>query len=205
MEKKMIKRILPILLALAILLTGCGPQGTPTMAPADVEGTAVSSAWTMVAATQNAIPTITPLPPTEIPSPTSLPTFTPLALPTLQPVLPTATTAASSNSCLKPLDIAAAGKLCRVRIENESGGTLSPISLNLAPNAFGQCGAISTNVEINGKQIVELPVGSWYGYAWVSLKNGTQSTSSGSFVLGQGCDDLLVLKVGKDTMGIKGP
>jgi len=44
MEKKMIKRILPILLALAILLTGCGPQGTPTMAPADVEGTAVSSA-----------------------------------------------------------------------------------------------------------------------------------------------------------------
>lgn len=203
----MIKRILPILLALAILLTGCGPQGTPTMAPADVEGTAVSSAWTMVAETQNAIPTATSLPPTETPSPTPLPTFTPLALPTLQPVLPTATAAASSNnSCLKPLDVAAAGKVCRVRIENESGGTLSPISLNLwTPNAFGECGAISTNVEINGRQIVELPVGSWYGYAYVNLKNGTQSTSSGSFILGQGCDDLLILKVGKDTIGIKGP
>jgi len=200
----MLKRNLPILLA--ILLTACGAQGTPTMAPADVEGTAVSSAWTMVAATQNAIPTITPLPPTEIPSPTPLPTFTPLALPTLQPVLPTSTTAASSNSCLHPLDIAAAGKLCRVRIDNQSGGTLSPISLNLwTPNAFGECGAISTNVEINGRQIVELPVGSWFGYAYVNLKNGTQSTSSGSFILGQGCDDLLNLVVGKDVMSIKGP
>jgi len=46
----MIKKILPILLALSVLLTACGAKGTPTMAPADVEGTAVSSAWTMVAA-----------------------------------------------------------------------------------------------------------------------------------------------------------
>ena len=204
----MLKRILPILLALVVLLTACGQQGTPTMAPADVEGTAVSSAWTMVAETQNAIPTITPFPPTEVPSPTPLPTFTPLALPTLatlQVALPTSTTAASSNSCLGPIDFGEAGKVCRVRIENESGGTLSPISLNLQPNAFGQCGAMSLNVAINSKEIVELPVGSWYGYAWVSLKNGTQSTSSGSFVLGQGCDDLLVLKVSKDTMRILGP
>ena len=202
----MLKRILPILIALAILLTACGAQGTPTMSPADVEGTAVSAAWTMVKATQDAIPTATSLPPTEIPSPTPLPTFTPLALATLPLVLPTSTTAASSNSCLGPIDFAEAGKVCRVRIENDSGGTLSPISLNLwTPNAFGQCGAMSLNVAINGKQIVEMPVGSWYGYAWVNLKNGTQSTSSGSFILGQGCDDLLILKVGQDTMGIKGP
>jgi len=204
----MMKRILPILLALTVLLTACGgAEGTPTMAPADVEGTAVSAAWTMVAATQMAIPTATPLPPTETPSPTPLPTFTALALSTLPSVLPTATTAASNpNSCLHPLDLGAAGKLVRVRIENESGGTLSPISLNLwTPNAFGECGALSYNIGINGKQIVELPVGSWFAFAYINLKNGTQSTASGNFVIPQGSDDLLKLVVGKDVVSLKGP
>jgi hypothetical protein len=206
MEKKMIKKILPILLALSVLLTACGAQGTPTMSPADVEGTAVSAAWTMVAATQNAIPTITPLPPTEIPSPTPLPTFTPLALPTLPLVLPTSTTAASAGNCLGPIDFGEAGKLKRVRIENESGGTLSPLSLNLwTPNAFGQCGAMSLNMNIGGKEVVELPVGSWYAYAWINLKNGKQSTSEGSFILPQGGDDLVILHVKEFRIDLKGP
>jgi hypothetical protein len=205
----MLKKILPILLALTVLLSACAPQGTPTMAPADVQSTAVSAAWTIVALTQLAIPTATPLPPTETPSPTPLPTFTAiplLELPTLPPVLPTSTTVASGETnCLGPIDFGLAGKVCRVRIENETGGTLSPISLNLwTPNAFGQCGAMSLNVGVGGKEIVEMPVGYWFGYAWVTLKNG-QSTSSGNFVLGQGCDDLLLLKVSKDTMGIKSP
>ncbi len=84
----MLKKILPILLALTVLLTACGSQGTPTMAPADVEGTAVAAAWTVVAMTQAAIPTATQLPPTETPSPTPLPTFTaePLIVPTLEPL-----------------------------------------------------------------------------------------------------------------------
>ena len=63
----MFKKVFPLLIALAIFLTACGPQGTPTLAPAEVEGTAVSSAWTMVAMTQLAIPTATPIPPTETP------------------------------------------------------------------------------------------------------------------------------------------
>src|SRR3990172_6568874 len=202
----MIKKILPILLALSVLLTACGAQGTPTMSPADVEGTAVSAAWTMVAATQNAIPTITPLPPTEIPSPSPLPTFTPLALPTLPLVLPTSTTAASAGNCLGPIDFGEAGKLKRGRIQKKCAGALSPVSLDLwAPNAFGQCGAMSLNMNIGGKEIVELPVGSWYAYAWVNLKNGTQSTAEGSFILPQGGDDLVLLKVNKDRIFLKGP
>jgi hypothetical protein len=203
----MIKKILPILLALSVLLTACGAKGTPTMAPADVEGTAVSSAWTMVAATQMAIPTVTPLPPTEIPSPTPLPTFTPLALPTLPPILPTATTASSaSGDCLGPIDFGEAGKLKPVRIQNESGGVLAPLSLNLwTPNAFGQCGAMSMNMNIGDKQIVDLPVGSWYAYAWINLRNGKQSTSEGSFILPQGGDDLVILHVKEFRIDLKGP
>ncbi|HLA86949.1 MAG TPA: hypothetical protein VJL10_02910, partial [Anaerolineales bacterium] len=64
----MLKKLLPVLLAITILLTACGPQGTPTLAPAEVEGTAVAAAWTIVAMTQLAIPTATPVPPTETPS-----------------------------------------------------------------------------------------------------------------------------------------
>jgi len=199
----MIKRILPILFVLVALITACAPQAAPTMLPADVQGTAMSSAWTMIAATQLAIPTATLPPPTEIPSPTSLPTFTPLALllPTLQPILPTSTTAASNSNSCTVIDFGQAGKTCRVRIENKSGGALSPISLNLQKNAFGQCGAISLKVANNDTSIVELPVGFWYGYAYVVGKN--PSTSEGSFELKQGCDDLLSLVVGKDHMSIK--
>src|SRR5258706_15806878 len=90
MEKKMFKRTYPVLLGLALLLAACGPQGTPTMAAVNVQNTAGAAAWTMVAATQQAIPTATPLPPTGTPSPTPPPTFTPLALSTQPQFIPTA-------------------------------------------------------------------------------------------------------------------
>ncbi len=198
----MLKRILPILLALAVLLSACGAQGTPTMAPADVEGTAVSAAWTMVAMTQIAIPTATSLPPTEIPSPTPLPTFTPLALlPTFPPVLPTATTAASSDSCLKPLNVGEAGPTNPMRIENDSGGTISWLSLNLSTNAFGQCGAMSWNNIGNGSKIVvNLPKGIWWAWAGITYKNGSSSNASGSFEIRIGDEDLLRIIIGKEVI-----
>ena len=206
MEKKMLKKILPILLALTVLLSACAPQGTPTMAPADVQGTAVAAAWTMVAATQMAIPTNTPLPPTEVPSPTSLPTFTPepLLIPTLAPlVIPTATSAPSDpGNCLKPLDVGSAGPTTPMRIENESGGSIR-VSLNLSPNAFGQCGSLVYDVPINGKQVIALPKGTWWAYAWVTYKNGTSGTASGSFIIRIGDNDLLRIIVGKETIGAK--
>ncbi|NOH03527.1 MAG: hypothetical protein HND47_16975 [Chloroflexi bacterium] len=73
----MMKKILPILAALALFVAACGQPAAPTMSPEEVQGTAVAAAWTMVAMTQASIPTATPPPPTETPSPTSLPTFTP--------------------------------------------------------------------------------------------------------------------------------
>src|SRR5690349_8533555 len=143
----MLKRVAPILLGIALLLSACGSQGTPTMAPADVQNTSVAAAWTMVAATQQAIPTATPLPPTETPSATPLPTFTPLPLPTLPAQsLPTATQAAATGDCLGPLNMGEAGPTVKVRIENQTDGTFT-ISLNLwTPNDFGQCGALAYQV-----------------------------------------------------------
>src|SRR5688572_33491931 len=195
----MLKRILPILLGIAMMLTACGPQGTPTMAPADVQNTAVAAAWTMVAATQQAIPTATPLPPTETPSPTPLPTFTPLALPSLSQTVPTATKAAAAGDCLGPLNMGEAGPTVKVRIENQAGGPLT-ISLNLyTKNAFGQCGALSYTLGKNEKKTVSLPKGFWWAYAWITLGGGTSSTASCSFELRVGDEDLIRLLVSKES------
>lgn len=204
----MFKRIFPILLILAVFLTACGAQGTPTMAPADVQNTAVAAAWTMVAATQLANPTATALPPTEVPSPTPLPTFTPVpvqllpTLPTLAPVLPTATTASSSN-CLKPLNMGEAGPTSPIRIENESGGTITTISLNLVEgsNKFGQCGAVTvSNLGPGAWETLQLPKGTWWAYAWITYKGGKTGNASGSFVLNVAYDDLVSVRVLKEVI-----
>ena len=200
----MLKKILPILLALSVVLAACAPEAAPTMAPADVEGTAVSAALTMVAMTQMAIPTATPLPPTEMPSPTPLPTFTlqPL-MPTLEPLLmPTATSAPSDpNNCLKPLNVAEAGPTNPMRIENTSGGVIQWLSLNLATNAFGQCGAMSyNNIPINGKKVIALPKGEWWAWAGITYKNGSSGNASGSFTIRQGDADMLRILVGKEVI-----
>jgi len=209
----MLKRILPVLLALAVLLTACGGEpAEPTMSAADVQGTAVAAAWTMVAATQQAIPTATLPPPTEIPSPTPLPTFTQPALlftPTTSfAIPPTATQPSDPDSCLHPLDMGQAGKTRRARVENISGGTVFSLSLNLyQKNAFGQCGTLTVlNIGKNDKPIVNLPTGFWWGYAWIDYKDGSHSTSEGSWeVPVGGGDDLFRLIINRDSIGFKGP
>lgn len=65
-----------------LLASACAPQGIPTANPVDIGHTAEAAALTMVAETQAAVPTSTPVPPTETASPTQPPTSTPLPLPT---------------------------------------------------------------------------------------------------------------------------
>jgi hypothetical protein len=65
-----------------LLVSACAPQGTPTANPVDIGHTAEAAALTMVAETQAAVPSPTPVPPTETASPTLPPSSTPLPLPT---------------------------------------------------------------------------------------------------------------------------
>lgn len=77
--------IISIILLIAVLVSACGATpAVPTINPVDVQSTAAAAALTIVAQTQAAIPTATPLPPTDTPSQTPLPTDTPQILPTLQ-------------------------------------------------------------------------------------------------------------------------
>ncbi len=203
----MLKRIIPILLGITFVMSACGPQGTPTMAPADVQNTAVAAAWTMVAATQQAIPTATAVPPTETPSPTPLPTFTALPSPTLEAAfLPTATQAASvsTDPCLGPLNVSEAGATVPIRIENVSGGTITLSLTMYQKNAFGQCGAVSyANISDKAKQVIQLPRGLWYAYAWITFKNGSSGSASSSFELRIGDEDLLRMIIGPETIKLQ--
>ena len=79
---KHINSLLSIFL-ISAFVSACGAPATPTINAVDVQNTAMAAALTLVAQTQAAIPTATPLPPTETPTATLAPTDTPISLPTL--------------------------------------------------------------------------------------------------------------------------
>jgi len=211
----MLKRVFPILLMVAIFLTACATPGTPTMAPEDVQNTAVAAAWTMVAATQMAIPTATPLPPTEIPSPTPMPTFTAVPiqeLPTLLPPtlsnvsLPTATTAASSTDpCAGPLNMGEAGITSPIRVENFTNGSIQGSLLLLEnSNKFAQCGYVTVPPVKKGATVtLQLPKGSWWIGVWITYKDGSSGFSSGNFENSLGMEDLMSLVVKDERISLK--
>jgi hypothetical protein len=122
----------------------------------------------MVAETQAAIPTATPIPPTEIPSATPPPTNTvaPLVLPT-QPlaVQPTATTASSADECDKFLGDAA-GPTAPIKLVNETKAPMN-VSLYLEKTPFGECGYRGYSVPKKGSIVVDFPQGVMYAYAWI--------------------------------------
>ena len=165
----MMKKLLILLIASIFLLSACGPEPEPTMSPEEVQGTAVAAAWTMVALTQPAIPTATPIPPTEPPSPTPLPTNTiaPLELPT-QPLViqPTATTASSANECDHFLPPDAPGPTAPIKIINETKAPVN-VSLYLEKTSFGECGYRGYSIPKNNSVLVDFPQGVMYGYAWI--------------------------------------
>ena len=149
------------------LLSACGPEPEPTMSAADVQGTAIAMAWTMVAETQAAIPTATPIPPTETPLPTPLPTNTiaPLVLPT-QPLIVQPTATSGKDECDQFLSTEAAGPTAPIRIVNETKAPMN-VSLYLAKTPFGECGYRGYSIPKFSDIVIEFPQGVIYGYAWI--------------------------------------
>ena len=164
------KKVLPLIAAIAVFLAACGPKGTPTPDAASVQASAVAMAFTMAAQTQAAQPTDTPIPPTDTPTVPPPPSPTPFVLPTFPVSLPTATTAASSggDECNSLMDANPGGPKVYVVINNKTKAPLS-ISLYLSKTPFA-CGyaRIQSPFPAGASIGYTLPEGCYFTSAYVN-------------------------------------
>ncbi len=138
------KPMLAILAILVLLLSACGTKATPTVDPALMQASAVAAANTMLAMTQAAMPTDTPIPPTVAPTDTPQPTPTIPAIATV-PILVSPTTAppASSNTggeCGGPIKPSKGSPLVSVTINNRTNVLLQVSIGSSTKNTWGDCG-----------------------------------------------------------------
>jgi len=117
-----------LFLTIALLISGCGGQAAPTAAPIDFQGTVAAAAFTVIAETQAAIPTATPIPPTATFTDTPLPTLTSIPLPSTGATFTPASNGNSGGSdpCInKTLPNTLQGKPIRIRLNNSTKAKLS--------------------------------------------------------------------------------
>ena len=140
---------------LSLAAGACAPQATPTDNSLDIQYTAEAVVFTMVAETEEAIPTATLLPPTETPRPTLVPTLTPITSPTSD-VSPTQTQTAVSPSsgstqdnCNKALS-SWEGPTAKLNLANETKPQ-GVVTLSLyVVTELGECGYLSQQFESSG-------------------------------------------------------
>jgi hypothetical protein len=136
---------LTLVLTIMLIASACGAQPTPppTVNAVALQSTAAAVALTMIAETQAAIPTATPIPPTETPTNTPLPTLT---VPPLPPAGTTFTPVPGGNSgagdpCINQvLPATLVGDPVRIRINNS---TKTAVSFSIYLNQItpeGKCG-----------------------------------------------------------------
>ena len=121
---------LTLILMIALILSACGAKvaATPTVNPIGIQSTMAAAALTIVAETQAAIPTVTPLPPTAMPTDTPAPINTFLPLPASEVTLAAAPNdnSGGGDPCInKVLPASLQGKTIKIRIDNSTKATLS--------------------------------------------------------------------------------
>jgi hypothetical protein len=137
---------------LILLVSACAPQAAPTANPLDVQHTAEAAAFTMVAETQQSVPTNSPIPPTATSSPTLPPTLTSIPSATVDPALATVTvppttapqqsSASTEENCNKPLT---AWKVptASFTIDNETRPEGKLVISLYVETALGECGYLT--------------------------------------------------------------
>jgi len=186
------RNVLIIGVVLILLVSACAPQAAPTANPVDIQHTAEAGAFTMVAQTQQAIPTNTPIPPTETPPPTPPPTETPPPLPTLDAQgtfpanIPTFTlqspnTSSNNNSqdvCNQPLT-AWQGPTANFSIANQTKPAGTIVLSMYVVTTLGQCGyLIITGDSFSG------PIGQYSAGAFITGKQNFKAF--GGFNISEG-------------------
>lgn len=200
-------KTLSILFVLAMIVSACGAEPVPTISAADVQSTAVAAAFTMVAQTQAAIPTATPLPPTDTPTVTPLPTDTPVSLPTLEVSPTTAAVSAGGNASVDPCSnrvlSAPKGRETIIRIVNMTKVSVT-ISLYLNETAsHGECGYRGYTLSKNNDIVItDLVQGCYNLWAWSDDPKGKFNSS------GAGCinnPDKWTFEVSEGSIKFVGP
>ena len=161
-----------IVILVSVILSACA-TAAPTADPVEqVQASAVAAANTMVALTQAAIPTATPIPPTPLPSATPLPSPTLLALPTLSiegsPTIEPPSGSAGSDPCNAPMSANPAGPLTTLKINN---GTKAPVTVSvyLYKTKFGECGYRGYNLgPLDSVYLTDLPQGCYSAFALIN-------------------------------------
>lgn len=173
------KKVLPLVLGLTILLAACGTKAPPTLDSAQVMATAVELAKEYAAQTQAAIPTATAtVLPTE--TPTLAPPSPTFALPTFPSIQSTATKATSSDSpCGHVLPSEPTGQKFKLRILNTNKAPVSGSICLYKDRGFGETGVIGVSLTKLADTILSVPQGCYSAYFWVNDPK-TPSTASGS-------------------------
>ena len=206
-------KYVPVLFLLALIVSACGSPAAPTMNAAAVQSTAVAAAFTVVAQTQAAMPTATPLPPTNTPTETPLATNTPPPLPTIamtNAVLasPTNSSSSSSSSGTDPcanrvLGASPQGKQTTIRIVNE---TKVPIKLSLyleETASHGECGYRYYEISKGGDVVIsDLIQGCYDLWAWSDAPKGKFNSSGGGCINN---DDKWTFEIGTGSIKFVGP
>lgn len=176
------KKLIAISMLMVVLLSACGAQ-TPTTPTPDVLATANAAAATMIALTQAAIPTATPIPPTltPLPSPTLAPTLPPPPTSSVPTLAPTTAPNTNGDPCNAPLAPSPDGKMTTIKIDNQSGAAAN-VSLYLAKTPFGECGYRSYSLGKNDSVVVEMPQGCYSVYAWINNPKKPSTASGGGCI-----------------------
>lgn len=128
--------ILTLVLMITLMISACGARAaqiTPTLNAVDLQSTAAAVAFTMIAETQSAIPTVTPPQPTATFTDTPAPTVTVPPLPSLETTFTAVPTGISGGEdpCIhQVLPASLEGETVKIRIDNSTKAALT-VSVNL--------------------------------------------------------------------------
>lgn len=193
-----------------LLVSACAPQAIPTVDPVDIQHTAEAAAFTMVAETEGAAPSATPIPPTDTPSLTPPPSSTPLPLPTsgtaellptnaltfTQQAPPAQATSSSGDSqdiCNQALT-SWQGPTANFTIANQTNPEGTIVLSMYVETELGQCGyLIITGDSFSG------PVGQYSAGAFITGKQNLKAF--GSFRITPGNWKIVVRNDSIDALG----
>ncbi len=160
------KFLTTISILIVITLAACG-SAEPTMSAEDLANTAIADAWIAITQTQAALPTVTPVPPTNTPEPTL--TFAPTLppLPTLSApteVVPAADVCGKVISDFPVLK----GTLATVEFVNNSQGRVD-FSLGMnSPNEYGECITYSFSLGMGDVVSAKVLNGCYWGWGLIN-------------------------------------